>query len=166
MLRLTTKALLLAALLTPAARAADPPVESIDPQAVAEKSQLNEHEQAFQQMLTGATLIGHYTVDGQDNDKLSEERYSIKSVDKINDDTWRFNVRIQYKQHDLALPLPLTVLWAGDTAVVTLDKVAIPPLGTFNCRVLFHDDRYAGTWNHVGAGGGNLFGKIVREEDE
>ncbi|MEX0866949.1 MAG: hypothetical protein WD030_06285 [Pirellulales bacterium] len=162
--RFTFAAAIFTLLVVPAVRAEDPPAKALPP--AAEKPALNEHEQAFKQMLDGATLIGHFTVDGKENGELSEERYAIKSVDKINDDTWRFNVRIQYKTHDLTLPLPLKVLWAGDTAVVTLDKVAIPPLGTFNSRVLFHDDRYAGTWEHVGAAGGNLFGKIVREGDK
>ncbi len=164
MLRNFFAAAIFSLLVVPAVRAEDPPSQTNDPPPAADKPELNDHERAFKQMLDGAVLVGHFTVDGQENGELSEERYAIKSVAKINADTWRFNVRIQYKTHDLTLPLPLKVLWAGDTAVVTLDKVAIPPLGTFNSRVLFHDDRYAGTWEHVGAAGGSLFGKIVREE--
>jgi len=166
MIRVVAAGVVLSSLLIPSLRAEDPPIESAKSEPAAEKPALNEHEQAFKTMLNGATLVGHFTIDGKQDDELAEERYSIKSVRKVNDDTWLFNVRIQYKKHDLAVPLPLTVLWAGDTAVVTLDKMTIPPLGTFNARVLFHDDRYAGTWDHVGAAGGNLFGKIVREQAE
>jgi hypothetical protein len=34
-------------------------------------------------------------------------------------------------------------------------------MGTFTARVLFYEDRYAGTWQH-GKVGGHMFGKIEK----
>jgi hypothetical protein len=35
-------------------------------------------------------------------------------------------------------------------------------MGTFTARVFFYGDRYAGTWEHAGRGGGHMFGRIVK----
>jgi hypothetical protein len=40
-----------------------------------------------------------------------------------------------------------------------MDNMTIPGLGTFSARVVLHQDKYAGTWQHDEAGG-HLFGKI------
>ena len=55
--------------------------------------------------------------------------------------------------------------WAGDTPVISLTDASVPGLGTFSARVLFYEDRYAGTWSH-GDVGGNQFGRIVRAGEE
>jgi hypothetical protein len=127
--------------------------------------ELTEAEQQFEKMLSGATLVGHFTMTGKPSSELSEERYTISKVSKVpgKEDTWQFVVRIKYGQYDVNVPLDLQVKWAGDTPMITLTDLAIPALGTFSSRVLFHGDRYAGTWQH-GKVGGHLFGKIEREE--
>ena len=44
--------------------------------------------------------------------------------------------------------------------MVSLTYVSLPGLGEgFSARVLFYDDRYAGTWDH-GEYGGLMFGAI------
>ena len=68
--------------------------------------------------------------------------------------------RIQYGEHDLTVPVPVRIQWAGKTPVITLDRVAIPGLGTFDARVVIHDRKYAGMWRHDEVGG-HLFGKIL-----
>ncbi len=47
--------------------------------------------------------------------------------------------------------------------MVSLTDLTIPGLGTFTARVLFYEDRYAGTWQH-GKVGGHMFGKIQPAE--
>ena len=74
-----------------------------------------------------------------------------------------FRARIRYGDHDVTVPLSLQVKWAATTPVITLDKVTVPGLGTFNARVLIDGDRYAGTWDH-GEVGGLLFGRIEHQE--
>ena len=77
---------------------------------------------------------------------------------------YRFTARIKYGDVDSEVPMPLTVLWSGNTPVITLDNLTIPGMGTFSARVLIHSDRYAGTWQHD-AVGGHLFGKIEKAKE-
>jgi hypothetical protein len=118
-------------------------------------------EEQFGKLMSGATMTGHYTVAGQAADALpKEEKYTLGKVAKVKDDLWLFQVRIQYGDHDVQVPLPIRVKWAGDTPVITLDKVPVPGLGTFSARVVIHDGKYAGTWGG-GDHGGLLFGRIT-----
>ena len=117
-------------------------------------------EEHFRQSLSGATLVGHFTVGDQKN--LREEKYTITKVSKIPGGLWLFQVRIQYGKRDVTLPLPLNVEWAGDTPVITLTDLSIPNLGTYTARVLIYRDQYAGTWSG-GDVGGQMFGRLVRD---
>ena len=114
----------------------------------------------FQKLLTGAKMVGMFTVDGRPLDKLSAEQYEIQKVEKQADgDWWMITARVQYGEKDFSIPVPVEVKWAGSTPVITLDKVTLPGYGTFSARVVFHGDRYAGTWQHDERGG-HLFGKV------
>lgn len=143
------------------ARADDMPMGNEKAAAAPSKAEL---EKKFQETLSGATLVGHFTEKGEAGGKLpKEEKYTIESVTKLQGDYWLFKSRIQYGDHDVTLPLPLRVLWAGDTPVITLDKVPVPGLGTFTARVMIYDGQYAGSWSG-GDHGGLLFGKVVKEK--
>ncbi len=118
-------------------------------------------EKKFQDTLSGVTLVGYST--RLNKPGLSgEERYVIESVSKMTGDLWLFHARLRFGSHDLPLPLPITVKWAGDTPVITLTDVSIPGLGTYTARVLIYRDHYAGTWSGKNEGG-QMFGKLVRE---
>ncbi len=153
---------LIATTLAQGALAADAP-----PGAQATRQQL---EQQFAETLSGATLVGNYTINGVDSDKpLKTDRYTLGKVTKVNSDSgtpndfWSFETRIQYGDHDVKLPLALQVKWAGDTPVITLTDVGIPGLGTFTARVLVFRGQYVGTWQH-GDHGGAMFGKIIKAD--
>jgi hypothetical protein len=122
-------------------------------------------EEAFKEMLDGATLVGHFTLTGREATDLKEERYNLKSVEKLPNGRWLFRAQIRYGDHDVTVPLPLPVEWAGDTPMIVVDKLAIPGLGTFDARVMFFKDHYAGYWSG-GDHGGHLFGVIKHEADE
>ena len=72
---------------------------------------------------------------------------------------------MKYANKDLTLPITLPVIWAGDTPMITLDNVALPGMGTFSARVLFHRNRYAGTWQHDDIGG-HMFGELLHSDNE
>ncbi len=91
------------------------------------------------------------------------ERYEIESVTKVGEDQWRFAARIQYGNTNVAVPIVVTMLWAGDTPMVSLTDLMVPTLGTFTARVIFYRDRYAGTWSH-GEVGGHMFGAIEKAQ--
>jgi hypothetical protein len=122
-----------------------------------------ELEKKFQETLDGATLVGRFTSARKGkSDGGGEEKYKIDSVKKIGGDLWLFTARIQYGNHDATVPLPLRVLWAGDTPVITLDKFPVPGFGTFSARVMIYDNQYAGMWDG-GNHGGLLSGKITKD---
>ncbi len=125
-------------------------------------------EKEFSQRLSGAALVGAFTTDGQKSDKPpASDRYELEKVSKLYGDHWLFVARIKYGETDLKVPLTLQVLWAGDTPMISLTDLAIPGLGTFTARVMFHGDRYAGTWQH-GKSGGHMWGHIepAKKADE
>ena len=115
----------------------------------------------FQKEMTGTKLVGQFTVVGQPQGALAKEEYTIRSINKLQGDYWLLTARIKYGGKDLTLPVPLKIVWAGDTPVITLTKAAIPGLGTFSCRVVIYNKKYAGTWTH-GEVGGHLFGTLEK----
>jgi hypothetical protein len=130
----------------------------------AEKEDHKALEKEFAKKLSGATLVGRFTVDGHsDTGKTSADRYEIESAEKVQGHRWIITARIKYGTHDVKLPVPLEVFWAGDTPVITLTNAAVPGMGTFTSRVMIYEDRYAGTWQH-GKFGGHMFGKIEHGE--
>ena len=124
-----------------------------------------ELDKQFEKTMTGATLIGRFTVEGRGNREGAreprEERYHISKVTKTQGDYWVFVARVQYGKKDVTVPMMLQVKWAGDTPVITLTDLNIPGLGTYTARVLIFRDHYAGYWSG-GDHGGNLWGRIER----
>jgi hypothetical protein len=119
----------------------------------------------FEQTLSGAKLVGQFTVLGKEAEELPKEEYVIKRVSKMpKGDYWLFQARIKYADKDVTLPLPLEVKWAGDTPMITLTDLAIPGLGTFSSRIVIDNNKYAGTWTH-GKAGGHMFG-VIEKLDE
>lgn len=115
--------------------------------------------------LTGAKLTGNFTITGRDKD-FPKEEYTIVSAEKAEEgEFWLLQARIQYGGKDVTVPCPIEILWAGKTPVMTLDNLTLPGLGTFSARVVLHDDKYAGTWQHDKVGG-HLFGTITRAKEE
>ena len=88
-----------------------------------------ELEKQFQESMAGVVLKGHFTVNGREG--LREETYTIEKVTQMPGDYWLFHARIQYGGKDVTVPVPVKLLWAGDTAVVSLTDATIPGLGTF-----------------------------------
>jgi len=141
---------------------------AVDPEAQSEKgtqpaAKLSEAEATFAEQLHNSVLVGHFTVVGDDSQGGKPERYEIQRISKVNDSMWMFQTRIKYGSVDTVMPLVLPVEWAGNTPVVSLTDFTIPGMGTFSCRVLFHKDRYAGTWQH-GEKGGHMWGTIDKAE--
>lgn len=136
-------------------------------EGVIDDDAMEEHFTSFSELLTGSTLVGHFTIPGMKTDKpMHEERYDIRSVKKSErGDYWLFIARIKYGDHDVTVPMPLEVKWAGTTPVITLDSVTIPKLGTFDARVVIDGKQYAGTWRH-GEVGGHMFGRIETKADK
>jgi hypothetical protein len=128
----------------------------------AEKQQLNKK---LEEMLTNTKWTGHFTVAGKELKELPKEEYTILSAIKAEEgEGWLLNARVKYGDKDAVFPVPVQILWAGKTPVITLEKITIPGLGTFSSRVVLDDGKYAGTWQHDKVGG-HLFGTIEKLKD-
>jgi len=119
-------------------------------------------EQEFTRKMTDVTLAGRFS--SQRSDKIASDKYTISKVSKVTGDLWLIHSRIQYGDHDVTFPVPVRVLWAGDTPVLTLTDVGIPGLGTFTSRLLIYQDQYAGTWSSSKGSGGQMFGRIEKNK--
>ena len=59
-------------------------------------------EKLFQESLTGGN-----------SGELKQDRYVIEKISKAAGNLWKFEVRIQYNGKDMAVALPVPILWAG-----------------------------------------------------
>lgn len=127
--------------------------------------ELNAREAQLAKSLSNSVFDGYFTADPEpgkgagDLPELKAERYTLGEVKKLESGLWLLPTRIQYGDHDVTLPIVLPIAWADDTAVIRVDQVGFPGLGSFSARVLIHDGRYAGYWLGTGHGG-RLFGSI------
>ncbi|HKQ47289.1 MAG TPA: hypothetical protein VJZ71_04365 [Phycisphaerae bacterium] len=134
------------------------------------KAGIRRREREFKKALTGATLKGTWQMTGEEGlagkAPLSEPRpevYTIDKVSKASDDYWVITARIQYADKNVYIPVTVRVVWAEDVAMITLDEMALPGLGTYSARVMIHRGFYSGTWFGKNYGG-VLSGQIVHNE--
>lgn len=142
-----------------AADAETPAKQSTEAEEKSESPALTPEQQKFQERMQNVALVGTFSIDGREDQAPKAERYEIAKVTWKEGDYWTFFARIRYGKNDVTFPITVKLLWAGDTPMVTLTNLTIPPLGTFTARVLFHEHRYAGTWQH-GKVGGHMWGRI------
>lgn len=115
---------------------------------------------ALEKSLSGAVLVGHFTITGRDGEPR-EERYELGEVKYLQGDMWLISARIKYGENDVTIPLTLPIRWAGDTPIITVDEMAFPGLGSYTARVMIYRDTYAGFWSGKDHGG-HLFGVLER----
>ena len=126
---------------------------------------MNEAETAFAKLMTGAELVGSFTIDGRTGIP-KEDRYTIARAEKVKDGKWMIHARVKYGDVNVVVPVPVKMDWAGDTPVLSVTDLSIPLLGNdFDTRLLFDGERYAGTWAH-GKVGGHMWGRIERAKTE
>lgn len=118
-------------------------------------------ERAFAGRMRNVTLIGTFTVTGQESAAPSADRYEISSVEKVGENTWRFNARMDCcgAAGQAGIPIVVPMHFVGDTPVIVMTDTSLPGIGTFTVRLFFYGDRYAGTWQH-GTVGGHMSGRI------
>ena len=116
-------------------------------------------EEAFSELLTGARLVGWFTDSLRPDASPSKDVYTISRAEPADDGKWLFEAVVG--ENGLKVPLYLPVKWAGDSLVITLDQFPVPQMGTFDARVLFHGNSYAGVWSgdkHAG----EMMGRIEK----
>ena len=120
-------------------------------------------EAEFAESMRNVVMEGQFTVTGRGDDtRTRPERYEVEKVVHLSGDIWTVHARIQYGDHDFTAPIPIKLLWAGDTPVISLTDVSLPGSdAAFTARVVIFRDHYSGMWWH-GETGGNQFGRIKR----
>ncbi len=123
-------------------------------------------EQQFAENMTGVKLTGFFTLGRHKaGEPLRQDSYTISRMTKLAGDLWQMDVRIDFGETDVTLPIALPIKWAGDTPVITVDNVGFPGIGSYNARVMIYKDEYAGTWGSADGGhGGQMFGTIEKIE--
>jgi hypothetical protein len=130
--------------------------------SVVEPESLTASERAFAERMRGVNLVGAFTVAGRDDRTPRADRYEIASVDKIGEDLWQFNARMDCCGLDgSVIPIAVPLRFVGDTPVIMMTDTSLPGIGTFTVRLFFYEDRYAGTWQH-GETGGLMYGRIEK----
>lgn len=139
--------------------AAKPATEQTTDKPTSEQQALHDKLAKY---LSGTKWTGKFVMDGQDEART--EYYEILSAEKGEiGDYWNLIARIKYGGNDVTMPLPpIEIKFAGETPVITIDRVNFPGFGMFDARVVIRKGKYAGTWAHSGGVGGHLFGVIER----
>lgn len=133
-----------------------------------------ELEKQFEAELTGATLTGVWQMTGEGGlsgqgvlTAPKPDQYVISKVAKVSDEYWVVTARIQYAEKDVNIPVPVRVIWAEDTAIITLNDLTMPLLGTYSARVMIHHAFYSGVWYCGGKNyGGVMQGRITKKSDD
>jgi hypothetical protein len=130
--------------------------------AAVDPASLSEAERQFTERMRDVSLIGTFTIDGQDDRTPHQDRYDISSVEKVGDNLWRFTVDMHCCGVNGAIPVAVPMRWiGGDTPMIMMTDTSLPGVGTFTVRLLFYGDRYAGTWQHRTVGG-HMWGRIAK----
>jgi len=130
-----------------------------------------ELEKRFEKSMNGAMLKGTWqmTTDGlTGKGPLTEPKpdgYTIVKATKMREDFWVISARIDYGDKNLVIPVPVRVVWAEDTPIITVNDVPIPGIGTYSARVMVFADFYCGTWYSTEKNyGGVMSGRVSRED--
>jgi hypothetical protein len=126
-----------------------------------DEASLNDLERQFAERMRGVSLVGNYTVAGGDRPPRND-RYDISSVEKVGENLWLFNAKMDCCGVNGSIPVVVPLRWIGDTPMIMMTDTTLPGLGTFTVRLFFYGDRYAGTWQHDKVGG-LMSGRIEKQ---
>lgn len=126
-------------------------------------------EAKFIAMLKKATLKGSWAPvqQGRQGAEKGGDSYRIARAEKTADGKWSIVSLFTVNGQQVEFPIPASVKFAGDTAVLILDNVrAGPGKANWSARVMFFDDVYAGRWWESAnrEHGGTISGTITRGE--
>jgi hypothetical protein len=144
----------------PAAGAATAPAtQPAGTHTIPDRGQL---ERELAQTLTNSVFTGSWQLlEGEGLSAPKPEKYTIVSAKKLSGDLWLITARLEFADKDVTVPLPLRIVWAGDTPIITVTDLHVPGIGKYSARVMIYRDLYSGAWFGEGHGG-LLSGRISR----
>lgn len=127
-----------------------------------------ERDNKLKESLQGAIFEGTWQMTGEGGlagaaplSGAHHEKYAISNALKGAGDNWVITARIQFAEKDVQIPVPVRIIWAGNTPVFTLDDMALPLLGSYSARVMIHESFYSGIWYSKAKNyGGVMSGRI------
>jgi len=129
---------------------------------VVDAASLTDAERQFSERMRNVTMVGTFSVWGREERTPRTDRYEISSVEKIGEDLWRFNTRMDCcGLNGSSVPIAVPMRWIGDTPVIMMTDTGLPGIGTYTVRVFFYGDHYSGTWQNPKVGG-FMSGRIER----
>jgi hypothetical protein len=129
---------------------------------VVDVASLTDTERQFAERMKNVSLTGTFNIKGGDDRPARPDHYEIVSVEKVGDNLWRFNARMNCCGVNGEIPIVLPMQWVGDTPMIMMTDTSLPGIGTFTVRLFFYGDEYAGTWSHGDKGGGQMSGRIEK----
>jgi hypothetical protein len=85
--------------------------------SVVNPASLSEVERQFTERMRDVTMVGSFTVAGREDPTTRSDRYDIVSVEKVGDNLWRFNARMQCcGVNGASVVVPMQ--WNGDTPMI------------------------------------------------
>src|SRR5687767_6627263 len=134
--------------------------------SVVDPASLTEAERQFADRMRNVSMVGTFTVWGREERTPRTDRYEIASVEKVGDDLWRFNAKMDCcGLNGATVPIAVPMRWVGDTPVILMTDTGLPGIGTYSVRVFFYGDHYAGTWQGSRAGG-YMSGRIEKRSEK
>ena len=122
--------------------------------SVVAPASLTAAERQFADRMRNVSMVGTFTVWGREERAPRTDRYEIASVEKVGDDLWRFNAKMDCcGLNGATVPIAVPMRWVGDTPVILMTDTGLPGIGTYSVRVFFYGDHYAGTWQNPKVGG-------------
>jgi len=126
-------------------------------------------EAKFIATLKNATLKGTWApvAQGKLGAEKGDDSYRIARVEKSESGKWAIVSIFTVRDKPVEFPIPASVKFAGDTAVLILDDVrAGPGKSNWSARVMFHEDVYTGRWWETSnkEHGGTIAGTVTRTE--
>ena len=131
--------------------------------SVVDPASLSDAERQFSERMKNVALVGTFNVAGREGRPPNPDGYEISSVEKVGQDLWRFNAKMNCcgVGGKGVIPIVVPMRFVGDTPMIMMTDHSLPGLGTFTVRVFFYGDRYSGTWQH-GQVGGQMSGRIEK----
>lgn len=128
-----------------------------------------EVEAKFVAMLKNATLKGTWApvAKGKLGGERGDDSYKIARAVKDKDGKWSIVSVFKAGDREIEFPIPCSVKFAGDTAVLILDNVKTGQgSANWSARIMFFDDVYTGRWWETAnkEHGGTIAGTITRAE--
>lgn len=120
-------------------------------------------EAAFATMLENATLEGSWApITAKEIGEKKSDRYQIARAEPKGGENWSIVWKVRRQGQLVEYPIPATVKFAGDVAVLVLNDVPVGDGKTWSARVMFHEDTYTGRWWNRQGKGGTVSGLIKR----